>query len=126
MSIIFTSTYPQGQHWKLDPMDIVQVRKIISGTYRLRDCRVHELSYGDEYNILEKAEEPVKEPRTGDEILAWMEGNCIEPQYIFDVDGKPEAIALWNDKGSKLTPERPYEKGCLREAAEFVMDQENV
>ncbi len=115
-----TSTYPKGQHWKLDAGDIVQRVETVAGRKRFRDCYVHELTEGDEYWMPEPSEDT---PRTGDVILSWMEENGIENNIDYDIDGKPESIELCSKVGQTLVT-YPYGKGCLREACEFIMDLE--
>ena len=51
-----------------------------------------------------------------------MEENGIDPEFQYDVDMRPESVILYSKHGQSLVT-YPYDKGCLREAAEFVMDQ---
>jgi len=119
--ILRTSTYPNGQHRKLDDGDIVQRVEVISGQKRLRDCYVSELCVGDEYHIPEQFKQS---SRNGDMILHWIEENMIDTALTFDVDGNPESIEL-SDRFGQVLCTYPYGEGCFREACEFVMDQED-
>jgi hypothetical protein len=121
--IIYTSTYPKGQHWKLEAEHVVQRIETVCGQQRLRDCYVAELCNGDEY-FIPAASKETDTPRTDAMILSWMEENGIENYFHHDIDGKPESLELCNKHGHCLV-KYPYGKGCLKEACEFVMDEED-
>jgi len=119
--IIKTATYPYGPAKHLDADTLVQRLQVISGQQRFVDDYVGSLCDGDEYWISERVSDKPKK-RTGDQILAWMEENGIDPEFQYDVDMRPESVILYSKHGQSLVT-YPYDKGCLREAAEFVMDQ---
>ena len=119
--IIKTATYPYGPAKHLDADTLVQRLQVISGQQRFVDDYVGSLCDGDEYWISERVSDKPKK-RTGDQILAWMEENGVDPEFQYDVDMRPESVILYSKHGQSLVT-YPYDKGCLREAAEFVMDQ---
>ena len=119
--IIKTATYPYGPAKHLDGDTLVQRLQVVSGQQRFVDDYVGSLCDGDEYWISERVPDKPKK-RTGDQILAWMEENGIDPEFQYDVDMRPESVILYSKHGQSLVT-YPYDKGCLREAAEFVMDQ---
>ena len=119
--IIKTATYPYGPAKHLDADTLVQRLQVVSGQQRFVDDYVGSLCDGDEYWISERVSDKPKK-RTGDQILAWMEENGIDPEFQYDVDMRPESVILYSKHGQSLVT-YPYDKGCLREAAEFVMDQ---
>ena len=119
--IIKTATYPYGPAKHMDADTLVQRLQVISGQQRFVDDYVGSLCDGDEYWISERVPDKPKK-RTGDQILAWMEENGIDPEFQYDVDMRPESVILYSKHGQSLVT-YPYDKGCLREAAEFVMDQ---
>ena len=119
--IIKTATYPYGPAKHMDADTLVQRLQVISGQQRFVDDYVGSLCDGDEYWISERVSDKPKK-RTGDQILAWMEENGIDPEFQYDVDMRPESVILYSKHGQSLVT-YPYDKGCLREAAEFVMDQ---
>jgi len=119
--IIKTATYPYGPAKHMDGDTLVQRLQVISGQQRFVDDYVGSLCDGDEYWISERVSDKPKK-RTGDQILAWMEENGIDPEFQYDVDMRPESVILYSKHGQSLVT-YPYDKGCLREAAEFVMDQ---
>ena len=119
--IIKTATYPYGPAKHMDADTLVQRLQVVSGHQRFVDDYVGSLCDGDEYWISERVSDKPKK-RTGDQILAWMEENGIDPEFQYDVDMRPESVILYSKQGQSLVT-YPYDKGCLREAAEFVMDQ---
>ena len=119
--IIKTATYPYGPAKHMDADTLVQRLQVVSGHQRFVDDYVGSLCDGDEYWISERVSDKPKK-RTGDQILAWMEENGIDPEFQYDVDMRPESVILYSKHGQSLVT-YPYDKGCLREAAEFVMDQ---
>jgi hypothetical protein len=119
--IIKTATYPYGPAKHMDADTLVQRLQVVSGQQRFVDDYVGSLCDGDEYWISERVSDKPKK-RTGDQILAWMEENGIDPEFQYDVDMRPESVILYSKHGQSLVT-YPYDKGCLREAAEFVMDQ---
>ena len=119
--IIKTATYPYGPAKHMDADTLVQRLQVISGQQRFVDDYVGSQCDGDEYWISERVSDKPKK-RTGDQILAWMEENGIDPEFQYDVDMRPESVILYSKHGQSLVT-YPYDKGCLREAAEFVMDQ---
>jgi uncharacterized protein RhaS with RHS repeats len=66
-----------------------------------------------------------KEPkkRTGDQILTWLEDNGVDMEFDYDINMSTESLVLSGKHGQTLVT-YPYGKGCVREACEFVMDQE--
>jgi len=120
--IIKTATYPYGPAKHMDADTLVQRLQVVSGHQRFVDDYVGSLCDGDEYWISERVPDKPKR-RTGDQILAWMEENGIDPEFQYDVDMRPESVILYSKHGQSLVT-YPYDKGCLREAAEFVMDQQ--
>ncbi len=119
--IIKTATYPYGPAKHMDADTLVQRLQVVSGHQRFVDDYVGSLCDGDEYWISERVPDKPKR-RTGEQILTWMEENGIDPEFQYDVDMRPESVILYSKHGQSLVT-YPYDKGCLREAAEFVMDQ---
>jgi hypothetical protein len=119
--IIKTATYPYGPAKHMDADTLVQRLQVISGQQRFVDDYVGSLCDGDEYWISERVPDKPKK-RTGDQILSWLEESGIDPEFQYDVDMRPESVILYSKHGQSLVT-YPYDKGCLREAAEFVMDQ---
>ena len=119
--IIKTATYPYGPAKHMDGDTLVQRLQVVSGYQRFVDDYAGSLSEGDEYWI--PGFHMKSKKRTGDQILAWMEDSGIDPEFQYDVDMRPESVILYNKHGQSLVT-YPYGTGCLREAAEFVMDQE--
>ena len=116
MSVLKTSTYPKGPHWKLSKDDIVQV---LQPNGRLKDCYVGALCSGDEYLI----PSPQDVPRTAAMLLEWLQDNNIEVDYTFDLDGaKAIELSRENDRFPLVT--YPCGKGSLVEAINFCIDQE--
>lgn len=122
--IIKTSTFPHGPAKYADQDTIVQRLQVVSGRLQFVDDYVGALVDNDEYFVPERAIEPSK-PRTGDAILTWMEENGIDAEFYYDVDMLCESVVLSNKHGQDLVT-YPYGEGCLREACEFLMDQENI
>ena len=52
-----------------------------------------------------------------------MTENFIDAEYEYNTDMMPEAVVLYNKHGQTLVT-YPYGEACVREACEFVMDQE--
>jgi hypothetical protein len=119
--IIKTATYPYGPAKHMDADTLVQRLQVVSGYQRFVDDYAGSLSEGEEYWI--PGVHIKSRKRTGDQILAWMEDSGIDPEFQYDVDMRPESVILYNKHGQSLVT-YPYGTGCLREAAEFVMDQE--
>jgi len=119
--IIKTATYPYGPAKHLDADTLVQRLQVVAGQQRFVDDYAGSLSEGEEYWI--PGVHMKSKKRTGDQILAWMEDSGIDPEFQYDVDMRPESVILYNKHGQSLVT-YPYGTGCLREAAEFVMDQE--
>ena len=94
----------------------------MSGRLRFVDDYAGRLYDGDEYWIPDVAYRAPKK-RTADEILTWMEEEAIDTDFERDVDGCFESVSLYNQSAQKLAA-YPYGERCLREACEFVMDQE--
>jgi len=120
--IIKTATYPYGPAKHLDGDTLVQRLQVIAGHQRFVDDYVGSLCDGDEYWISERVPDKPKK-RTGDQILTWIEENGIDMEFDYDVDMAFGSIVLYNKHGQSLVT-YPYGKDCFREAAEFVMDQE--
>ena len=120
--IIKTATYPYGPAKHMDADTLVQRLQVISGQQRFVDDYVGSLCDGDEYWISDRVSEKPKK-RTGDQILSWLEESGIDPEFQYDVDMRPESVILYSKHGQSLVT-YPYDKGCLREACEFVMDQQ--
>jgi len=119
--IIRTSTYPYGPANKMDGNTIVQRLQVVAGRQRFVVDEVGSLCSGDEYWIPGVHMKPGR--RTGDQILSWMAGNFIDSEFEYDTDMMPESVVLYNKHGQTLVT-YPYGKDCVREACEFVMDQE--
>ena len=120
--IIKTATYPYGPAKHLDADTLVQRLQVVAGQQRFVDDYVGALCDGDEYWISERVPDKPKK-RTGDQILTWLEENGIDPEFQYDVDMRCESVILYNKHGQSLVT-YPYGTGCLREACEFVMDQQ--
>ncbi len=120
--IIKTATYPYGPAKHLDGDTLVQRLQVVAGQQRFVDDYVGALCDGDEYWISERVPDKPKK-RTGDQILTWMEESGIDAEFYYDVDMRCESVVLSNKHAQDLVT-YPYGTGCLREAAEFVMDQE--
>ena len=95
---------------------------MVAGRLRFVDDYSGSLEDGDEYWIPDVAYR-APQKRTADEILTWMEEAAIDTDFERDVNGFFESVLLWNQSAQKLVS-YPYGKDCLREACEFVMDQE--
>jgi hypothetical protein len=121
--IIKTSTYPLGPANHMDSDTIVQRLQEVSGQQRFVDDYVGALCDGDEYWISGRVPDKPKK-RTGDQILAWIEDRGIDAEFDYDVDMRCESVILYSKHGQPLVT-YPYGEGCVREACEFLMDQED-
>ena len=119
--IIKTATYPYGPAKHMDGDTLVQRLQVVSGHQRFVDDYAGSLSEGDEYWI--PGVHMKSKKRTGDQILTWLEESNIDPEFQYDVDMRPESVILYSKQGQSLVT-YPYGTGCLREACEFVMDQQ--
>ena len=115
-------TYPSGPAVRLYDDTLVQRLQVVAGRLRFVDDYAGSLDEGDEYWIPDLV---YRAPwrRTADEILNWMEDEAIDTDFERDVDGCFKSVSLYNQSGQNLVS-YPYGEYCLREACEFVMDQE--
>lgn len=74
MSIIKTSTFPKGKHYKLKQGEIVQ---LLQANGRFRDCYVTDLMDGDEYYM----PEGIVPPRTDSDRVAFINKGRYDIQF---------------------------------------------
>ncbi len=101
-------------------MDSDEIVQVLQHNGRFKDTYVGEILYGDEYY----APAPEDTPRTGDQILEWMDINGIEIQYGMDIDGYTCVEVYGANKRDPMV-KYPSGKDALRQAVEFCMDMED-
>jgi hypothetical protein len=117
--ILRTSTFPKGPAKHLDEGDLVQV---INQRGLFKDCYKANLEDGDEYLVPEELE---PSPRTAQELLDYIETNCLEIETFNDVDGRPFEVAVHDMWASELW-RSDYYVGWLTETINYIMDQDEA